>query len=209
MKTSALNHVARALVAAAAAALLAGCNSGDATAPPTTPAGEQAAAAQPTPPADKAPEAKADPPPAPEAVEASPLAAGAPFEVTVKGPATPPDKGDLELSVVIDVAAELKVPTDIDVVVPKGATLTSGQTHETLASLAKGQLTRTYKLSVSGKLTEPVRILVEAKNPSGKSGVRAEKLYPEAAPTPYNKPYSNGVPPPPVGRPGAAPPKTK
>lgn len=208
MKTIELSKIVTVAPAAALISLLlvAGCSSSDAKAPPASPAPAEQAA---TPPAVEtaaapAPEAKAEARPAAEDLERSQLAAGAPFVVTLSGPGTPPESGQIDLTMVIDVPSPLKSPAQIAVILPKNTTLVSGAAQESLPELAAGKLTRTYKVKVEGKLVEPVRVVVESKDPAGKMGARSEQTYPERAATPYKRPYSDGkVPPPPGGRPGA------
>jgi hypothetical protein len=154
-------------------------------------------------PSDPQPAQPAQEPQQPPVLEHSPLASSAPFVVTLKGPTTPPQSGEVELTMVIDAAKPMKVPTNISVTLPSSAKLTSGQMKETLAELPGGKTTRTFKVSLSGKLTDPIRVIVDSKDPGGAFGARAERLYPETPEVQYNKPFSKSVPPPPVGRPGS------
>ena len=190
-------------LSAAIAVSLPACNSSDAPAPQVA---NSPVEDPPTPAAvPNEPQAPSEPQKAPPVLEHSPLASGAPFVVTLKGPPEAPEKGEVELTMVIDAAKQMKVPTTIAVTVPKGATLKSGLAQETLSELPAGQTTRTFKVSISSRLSDPIRVVVDTKDPGGAFGARAERLYPAPAEIQYEKPYSGKVPPPPGGRPPTGP----
>ena len=196
--------LSRMAIAIAAAALLAGCST---SAPTGSEDPKVATAAQP----DKAaaPTDTAAPVVAPTApaaarpaLEASEGEASVPFVLTLSGPATLPDTGAVEITANITAAHEFKVPATLGIALPKGATLGAGKASEALASIPGGDTIRVFKITLTGKLDQPIRIILDAKDPAGAAGAHAERTFPadfKPAPT---KPAS-AVPPPPVGRPGA------
>jgi hypothetical protein len=153
-------------------------------APPST---EQAAAAAPKP-----------------ALEASEGETRAPFVLTLSGPGALPDTGEVEIAALITAPHEFKVPATLSVAVPKNATLSAGKASESMASIPGGDTKRVFKIKLTGKLDQPIRIILDAKDPAGTTGAHAERTFPAdfKAATPA-KPAS-AVPPPPVGRPGGA-----
>lgn len=195
----------------AAAALLAGCSTNAPSAAsedPKVAARPDTAAVAPvqtgapvaaTPPSE--PVAAA---PKPAALENSEGEVNVPFVLTLSGPATLPDTGVVEITAKITAAREFKVPAVLSVAVPKGATLAAGKEAESMASIPGGETTRLFKIKLTGKLDQPIRIILDARDPAGTAGAHAERLFPaDLKPRAATKPAS-AVPPPPVGRPGAA-----
>lgn len=192
-----------AVIAAAAAALLVACGTKDA--PPPQSAGDETKTGA-TAPADT-PQATTPPPAAtPGAnVEHSVGETSAPFVLTLQGPPSLPDKGEIELTARLTAANEFKVPATISISLPKGVTLTAGKERESLTSIPAGDTLRSFKVSLSGKIDQPIKVVVDAKDPAGAMGAHAERAYP-ADLKPVSRPGSN-VPPPPVGRPTGVAPK--
>lgn len=183
-------HAFTLVVVAAAAAALVGCNNN----PPQSsdkPAG-QVAAEQPSP-----------------SKLTDPGETSAPFVLSLKGPETPPDSGDIELSVTITAPREFKVPGTLKVLLPTGAKLISGSDSESLASIPAGETTRIFRVSLGGKLGvgQQIKVVLDARLPNNAAGAHAERLYPELVAPQATKPSSR-VPPPPISRPiGVAPQK--
>ncbi len=129
---------------------------------------------------------------------------GVPFILHVRGPKDLPEKGQFDLVADIQVNATLNVPATIAVQIPDGVNLVSGQQEETLSSLPAGQLQRTFKFEVVEKLQkeQPIKVIVDCKDPGGAFGAHAERAYPPAPRFKGKMPYSDGrIPPPPVNRP--------
>jgi hypothetical protein len=207
-----LSRLATTLTAAALAAMLAGCS----TSSPQSASEDPKVAAQP----DKAVVAAAptDAPvaaspatepaaaPRPAALEASEGETRAPFVLTLSGPGALPDTGEVEIVALITAPHEFKVPATLSVAVPKNATLSAGKSSESMASIPGGDTKRAFKIKLTGKLDQPIRIILDAKDPASTMGAHAERTFPvdfKAAAAPAAKPAS-AVPPPPVGRPGGA-----
>jgi len=117
-------------------------------------------------------------PPAPEPTR-PPEPVTAPFTVMLQAP-DKAAKGPVELSIDIDSQKGFAGETEISVQLPKTAKLVSGMANEKLQSLPQGKTTRTFKVT-SPKLSadDPVRIVVEGRDPKGTFGARAERVYPE------------------------------
>jgi hypothetical protein len=122
--------------------------------------------------------------PAPSATPAAeptrpPEPVTAPFTVMLQAP-DKTAKGPVELSIDIDSQKGFAGETEISVRLPKGAKLVSGAADEKLQSLPQGKTTRTFKVTAP-KLSaaDPVRIVVEGRDPKGTFGARAERVYPE------------------------------
>ncbi len=134
--------------------------------------------------------------------------ASVPFVMTVKGPDTLPDSGEIELVVKITAPHEFKVPGALKVLLPTSAKLVSGNESEAFASIPTGETTRVFRVSLGSKLGlgQQIKVVLDARMPNNAAGAHAEQLFPEIAPQ-VTKPSSR-VPPPPVGRPvGIAPSK--
>jgi hypothetical protein len=103
----------------------------------------------------------------------------APFTVMLQAP-DKAVKGPVELSIDIDSQKGFAGETEISVQLPKAAKLVSGAANEKLQSLPQGKTTRTFKITAP-KLSaaDPVRIIVEGRDPKGTFGARAERVYPE------------------------------
>jgi hypothetical protein len=178
----------RIVVVAAAAVAIAGCNNN----PPQSsdkPAGDVAADA-------------------PKVTESSVGETSVPFVLTLKGPDTLPDTGDIELTANISAPHEFKVPGTLKIVLPTSAKLASGTDSEAFASIPAGDTTRTFRVTLGGKLGvgQQIKVVLDARAPSGVMGAHAEKLFPELTQQ-VTRPSPN-APPPPVGRPiGIAPSK--
>ena len=130
-----------------------------------------------------------------------------PFVMTVKGPDTLPDSGEIELVVRVTAQHEFKVPGTLKVELPTAAKLVSGSESESLATIPAGETRRTFKVAVNGKLGpgQQIKVVLDARAPSGAMGAHSEQLYPE---TPKPTRPSSRVPPPPIARPvGIAPSK--
>lgn len=207
MQRHQLSKIATAL---AAAALLAGCS----TNAPSTASEDPKVAAQPdtaaaVPVQTGAPVAATPPSepvaavPKPAALENSEGEVNVPFVLTLAGPATLPDTGVVEITAKIIAHREFKVPATLSVAMPKGATLAAGKEAESMASIPGGETTRLFKIKLTGKLDQPIRIILDAKDPAGTAGAHAERTFPANFKPTATKPAS-AVPPPPVGRPGAA-----
>jgi outer membrane murein-binding lipoprotein Lpp len=194
----------------AAAALLAGCS----TSAPQAASEDPKVAAQPDKVASPTPQDAPPMAPAPTAQAAAPAPAlensesetSAPFILTLSGPATLPDTGEIEITARITAPHEFKVPATLSVALPKGASLSAGKDAESMASIPGGGTTRIFKVKLSGKLDQPIRITLDAKDPAGTAGAHAERTFPADLKPKAARP-SSAVPPPPVGRPGAASPK--
>jgi hypothetical protein len=203
--------LSRVAISFAAAALLAGCSTTPTVASedPKVAAAAQpdkAAAAADTAGAVAAPPVTAPAAPAKPALENSEGEASVPFTLTLSGPAALPEKGSIDITAKISAAHEFKVPATLSIAVPKGATLASGKAAEAMASIPGGDTTRVFKITLAGKLDQPIRISLDAKDPAGTAGAHAERTFPaDLKPATVTKPAS-AVPPPPVGRPGAAKP---
>jgi len=116
--------------------------------------------------------------PAPEPTR-PPEPVTAPFTVMLQAP-DKAVKGPVELSIDIDSQKGFAGETEISVQLPKAAKLVSGAANEKLQSLPQGKTTRTFKITAP-KLSadDPVRIVVEGRDPKGTFGARAERVYPE------------------------------
>ena len=199
------HELSRLAIAVAAAALLAGCSTNAPSAASEDP--KVASAAQPDKaavPVETAGPVAAPPATAPAkpALENSEGETSVPFVLTLSGPATVPATGAIEITAKITAPHELKVPATLNIALPKGASLASGKASEAMASVPGGDTTRVFKITLTGKLDQPIRVILDAKDPAGATGAHAERAFPadfKPAPT---KPAS-AVPPPPVGRPGA------
>ncbi len=203
------HELSRVAIAIAAAALLAGCSTNAPTAASEDP--KVASAAQ----ADKAvapaqtdtpvaaPPATAPVAAAKPALEASEGEASAPFVLTLSGPATLPATGSVDITAKITAAHELRVPATLNIALPKGASLAAGKASESMASVPGGETTRVFTVKLTGKLDQPIRVILDAKDPAGATGAHAERAFPADFKPAATKPPS-AVPPPPVGRPGAA-----
>ena len=174
------------------AAALAGCNTQQAPASPDKPAqdvaAEQAATEKPT--------------------LTDPGETSVPFVLTVKGPDSIPESGELELVVRITAPHEFKVPGTLKIEVPTAAKLVSGNESESFATIPAGETRRTLKFTLGGKLGQgqQIKVVLDARAPTNAMGAHAEQKFPELAPV-VTRPSSR-VPPPPVGRPvGIAPSK--
>lgn len=177
-------HAFTLVVVAAAAAALVGCNNN----PPQS--SDKVAAEQPSP-----------------SKLTDPGETSAPFVLAVKGPDSPPDSGDIELSVRITAPREFKAPGTLKVLLPTGAKLLSGNDSESFASIPAGETTRTFRVTLGGKLGigQQIKVVLDARLPNNAAGAHAERLYPELVAPQATRPSSR-VPPPPVGRPiGVAP----
>ncbi len=171
--------------AAAAAALLLGCNSADAPNP------QLASPPEPAKPNNVASE-----------LEGSHLAdSQVPFVLTLVTPKNLPESGQFELSAKIEAAQGWATPTTISISLPAPATLLKGQKREVLVDLPSGTTTRTFKIALSGKLDarHPIKVSVDMRDPKGAFGAHAVRQYPEAKVTVSG---NKNVPAPPVGRPG-------
>jgi len=200
--------MATTIAAAALAALLAGCSTGAPQAtsedPRVAAQPDKAVVATPTDAPVAAPpstEQAAAPKPALENSEGE---TRAPFVLTLSGPATLPDSGEVEIVALITAPHEFKVPATLSVAVPKGATLSAGKSAESMASIPGGDTKRVFKVKLTSKLDQPIRIILDAKDPAGSMGAHAERAFPADLKPTAAKPAS-AVPPPPVGRPGGAP----
>ena len=200
------HELSRIATTIAVAALLAGCS----TSAPQAVSEDPKVAAQPdkaaSPPQTDVPVAA---PPSTEqaaaptpALENSEGETSAPFVLTLSGPATLPDSGEIEITARIDAHRELKVPATLSIALPKGATLSGGKDAESMASIPGGGTTRIFKVKLTGKLDQPIRIILDAKDPKGTTGAHAERTFPADLKPKAAQPKS-AVPPPPVGRPGA------
>jgi hypothetical protein len=191
----------------AAAALLAGCS----TSSPQAASEDPKVAAQPDKALVAAPtDAPVAAPPSTEqaaapkpVLEASEGETRAPFVLTLSGPGALPDTGEVEIVALITAPHEFKVPATLSVAVPKNATLSAGKSSESMASIPGGDTKRAFKIKLTGKLDQPIRIILDAKDPAGSMGAHAERTFPADLKPAAAKPAS-AVPPPPVGRPGGA-----
>lgn len=169
---------------------------------PTPAVTPQAAAPAPT---AAAPEAQAGAvkKPTPEEMEPS-TEAQPPFVLSLKGPDTVPDAGEIELTAKIEARTAIATPAVLLVTLPGGAKLVSGKDREALPRVEAGETTRTFKFSVS-KMDGPIKIALDMRDPSGARGAHAERLFPTTAPAGMAAPAktTRAVPPPPVSRPGA------
>jgi hypothetical protein len=200
------HELSRIAITVAVAAFLAGCS----TSAPQAASEDPRVAAQP----DKAvsPTQTDTPvaaPPATEqaaapkpALESSEGEVSAPFVLTLSGPTTLPDSGEIEITARINAAREFKVPATLSVALPKGVTLSAGKDVESMASIPGGGTTRIFKVKLTSKLEQPIRIILDAKDPAGTAGAHAERTFPADLKPKATRP-SSAVPPPPVGRPGA------
>lgn len=148
------------------ASLLFACKGGEQQATPV-PSAKPAA----TPVASPASAAPVPPAPPPEA----------PFTVMLDAPDTAPAHGAVTLKANIDASKEFKASTTITVEVPPGAKLVSGKKSEVIDPLPSGRTTRSFTVSSAKQLTNenPVKIVVEAHDPSGSFGARAERVFPQ------------------------------
>lgn len=204
------HDLSRMALAIAAAALLAGCSTNAPSAASEDPKvasaaqpGKAAVPAEAIPPVVVAPPATA-PAEAP-ALENAAFETTVPFILTLSGPATLPDTGAVEITAKITAAHELKVPATLSIALPKGASLAAGKDSEAMTSIPGGETTRVFKVKLASKLDQPIRIILDAKAPSGATGAHAERSFPADMKPAAAKPAS-AIPPPPVGRPGAAAP---
>jgi hypothetical protein len=209
MQRHELSRLATTIAAAALAALLAGCSTSSPAAnedPKVAAQPDKAVVAAPTDTPVAAPpstEQAAAPKPALENSEGE---TRAPFVLTLSGPGALPDTGEVEIVALISAPHEFKVPATLTVAVPKNATLSAGKSSEALASIPGGDTKRAFKIKLTGKLDQPIRIILDAKDPAGTMGAHAERTFPadfKPAAAAAAKPAS-AVPPPPVGRPGGA-----
>ncbi|MEP7124040.1 MAG: hypothetical protein ABJE95_24145 [Byssovorax sp.] len=195
------------IAAAAVVALVAGCSTSapQATSEDPKMAVQPDKAATPTP--TEAPVAA--PPPTQQAAAPRPALensegeTSAPFVLTLSGPAALPDTGEVEIVALITAHHEFKVPATLTIAVPKGAALSAGKASESMASIPGGDTKRSFKIKLTAKLDAPIRVILDAKDPAGSMGAHAERVFPEGLKPAAAKPAST-VPPPPVGRPGAA-----
>jgi hypothetical protein len=202
------HQLSKMALALAAAALLAGCS----TNAPSAASEDPKVAAQPDTaalPAQTGAVAAATPPSEPVAAAPNPALENSegevsvPFVLTLAGPATLPDTGTVEITARITAPHEFKVPATLTIALPKGATLGAGKDAEAMASIPGGETTRLFKVKLTGKLDQPIRIILDARDPAGTAGAHAERAFPADLKPTSTKPAS-AVPPPPVGRPGAA-----
>ena len=196
-------------LAIAIAALLAGCSTNAPSAASEDP--KVASAARPdkaaVPAEAIAPVVVAPPATAPvvaPALENAAFETTVPFILTLSGPATLPDTGAVEITAKITAAHEFKAPATLSIALPKGASLGAGKESEAMASIPGGETIRVFKVKLASKLDQPIRIILDAKAPGGAAGAHAERSFPAEVKA-AAKPVS-AVPPPPVGRPGAAAP---
>ena len=145
-------------------------------------------------------------------LEHSSLETTTPFILTVTtDPVDLPESGTVQLTANLSSQNGFKAPLTLEIVLPAGAKLVAGEAKESLGQLAAGKLLRTFKVELASKPTEeaPIKIIADAKDPEGRFGAHSEKKIPEHV-VHLSKPYGAGVPPPPVGRPGAGiAPRTK
>lgn len=183
---------------------------------------EPAPAAQPP-----APQAAAAAPAAPPAAEAQPTPSVAvqkpkgedlepsteaqpPFVLSLKGPETVPDAGEIEIVAKIEARVAIATPATLVVTLPSGAKLVGGKDREALPSVAAGDTIRTFKFQVS-KMDGPIKITLDMKDAAGSRGAHAERLFPSTPPAGIKAPgaapakTTREVPPPPVARPGTKP----
>jgi hypothetical protein len=142
-----------------------------------------------------------------EQLEHSELDAMAPFvlKLDVQDKTAP---GEILIIANIDAPRQISAPTTINLKLPPGAVLTSGNPEETLAYLAAGVTKREFRIQVSDAPTArtPISVAVGMMHPKGKFGAHAVQTFP-AQPELSVKPSS--VPRPPVSRPGAGLPVAK
>jgi hypothetical protein len=194
-----------ALTAGLAAALIA-CNTSDARAPQVsgTPTPEVAVAApaqHEAPPPAEAPQAATPP----EQAHPVDTAEQAPFVLTLRGPSSVPQVGDVQLEALISSPKGFNVPATLSIALPPGARLMSGQENEKLTTIPAGETRRIFKVTLTQKSETPIKVTIDARDPAGAMGAHAERLFPEPAEPVFTRP-SRGVPPPPVARPLGHPP---
>lgn len=146
--------------------------------------------------------------PTPEEMEPS-TEAQPPFVLTLKGPDTVPDAGEIEIVAKIEARVAIATPATLVVTLPGGAKLVGGKDREALPSVAAGETSRTFRFQVS-KMDGPIKIALDMKDAAGSRGAHAERLFPSTPPAggikaPGAAPGKREVPPPPVSRPGAKP----
>lgn len=124
----------------------------------------------------------------------------APMYLTLRGPDPAPSSGNITLDLEITVNEPIRVPVNLQVLVPPGVQLVAGQPAETLNLPQAGKLYRQYTVVSNGPLTQPVIVRANATAPSGAYGFNAERQYP-AAPTTVIQPGRR----PPMSRPPMPP----
>jgi hypothetical protein len=147
--------------------------------------------------------------PVAEQLEHSELDAMAPFVLKLDSKLdnkTAP--GEILIIANIDAPRPISAPTTINLKLPPGAILKSGNPEETLAYLAAGVTKREFRIQISDAPTAaaPISVAVAMMHPKGKFGAHAVQTFP-AQPELSVKPSS--VPRPPVSRPGAGLPVAK
>ena len=206
MQRHELSRLATTIAAAALAALLGGCSTSSPAAnedPKVAAQPDKAVVAAPTDTPVAAPPSTEQAAPKP-ALEASEGETRAPFVLTLSGPGTLPDNGEVEIVALISAPHEFKVPAMLTVAVPKNATLSAGKSSESMASIPGGDTKRAFKIKLTGKLDAPIRIILDAKDPAGSMGAHAERTFPADFKVAAPAKRASAVPPPPVGRPGGA-----
>ena len=126
----------------------------------------------------------------------------APLVLRLKGPDPVPAKGDITLSLEIVTREPIPVPVTIKIALPKGATLKSGKAEEVLQLPQAGTQTREFVVSTTATLGSPVVVTADTKDGSGRTGLHAERKYPE---TTGSVTPGSTAPKPPVARPPGPP----
>ena len=168
---------------------LVGCNHDDAPPPQLAPA--------------TAPAGDAGPALAADDLEHSSFDVAAPFVLKLEHQGNVASPGEVVITAKIDAPHTLNAPASIQIALPGGAHLVSGQERETLAELPGGLTTRAFRVALDKGLTgqTPIEISVQVKDAKGAFGAFAKRALPEAVTPTVVK--ASQAPTPPVGRPGA------
>ena len=127
---------------------------------------------------------QAPPPNNPDPGMAGPTSSGmsAPMFLTLRGPDPAPAGGNVTLDLEITVNEPIRVPVNLQVLLPPGVQLVTGQPQETLSLPQPGKLYRQYVVATPGPLTQPVLVRATGTAPSGAYGFTAQRQYPPVAP---------------------------
>ncbi len=128
---------------------------------------------------------QAPPPNNPDPTMGQPTSPGmtAPLFLTLRGPDPAPASGNITLDLEITVNEPIRMPVNLQILLPPGVQLVAGQPQEILNLPQPGKLYRQYTVVTSAPLTQPVLVRANASDPSGAYGFHAERPYPPAPAT--------------------------
>lgn len=125
----------------------------------------------------------------------------APVVLNLRGPAQPPNGGQITLDLEIVVNEPVQAPVSLRILLPQGSQLVSGLPSETLTLSQAGRLYRQFVLQTQGPLSQPVVVEADAQNPNNAWGFTARRQYPANTEVAPSQPRSPAMGRPPAMRP--------